>query len=333
VTDMKTNPCTAGANADGKPAIWAALANVECGGQDLAKSGGGVQSGADVTVGSNGTMTAGLEPITAPYGTQGMCPVNVHWHLGAEHKNTGTFDQPPPANLDANTRRRLASTNEAGHWCPAIDGAAQGINMADDYAWEHCSDMHVGYTYELHWPHSNFGMCGSEWQYQSHFMDGVLCQGNAMIADTAAKGLVAGQAGFLDIAGAVGAVFSGATDYGSRTAKLGVHAQVFTLTNDAAHDYPEWDMMSGFNTELAEDVAIYQGSTTGQKNGNEDCRATGGMVTWQVDRGCHKISARAMDYLCKQMKEQADDMSSDTHPHNARETTAAAITTDIPMTR
>ena len=96
----------------------------------------------------------------------------MHWHLGAEHKNVGTFDQPPPANLDANTRRRLASTNQAGHWCPAIDGAAQGINMADDYAWEHCSDMHVGYTYEIHWPHSNFGMCDSEWQYQSHFMDG-----------------------------------------------------------------------------------------------------------------------------------------------------------------
>ena len=104
------------------------------------------------------------------------CPVNVHWHLGAEHKNVGTFDQPPPANLDANTRRRLASEgNEAGHWCPA---PADDINIVDDYAWEHCSGMHVGYTYELHWPHSNVGMCPSlgdaspKWQYQSHFMDG-----------------------------------------------------------------------------------------------------------------------------------------------------------------
>ena len=26
----------------------------------------------------------------------------------------------------------------------------------------------------------------------------------------------------------------------------------------------------------------WQGSTTAQKNGNEDCSGTGGMVTWQV---------------------------------------------------
>ena len=101
----------------------------------------------------------------------------MHWHLGAEHKNEGTFDQPPPDSLHANTGRRLASeSNEAGHWCPAISDSS--INMADDYAWEHCSGMHVGYTYELHWPHSSHGMCPTagdahpKWQYQSHFMDG-----------------------------------------------------------------------------------------------------------------------------------------------------------------
>ena len=137
--------------------------------------------------------------------------------------------------------------------------------------------------------------------------------------------------GRLTVGDAAAAVFSGKDDFASRTVKLGVHAQVFTLTNDARHDYNDWDMMTGFNPALATDVAIYQGSTTGQKNGNEDCRGTGGMVTWQVDRGCHMISAAAMDRLCGQMKAQKDDMSSDTHPHNARTTTAAAITTDIPF--
>ena len=135
----------------------------------------------------------------------------------------------------------------------------------------------------------------------------------------------------MTVAQAAAAVFTGATDFTARAVKLGVHAQVFTLTNDAAHDYPLWNMMTGFNKDLATNVAIYQGSTTGQPNGNSVCRGTGGMVTWQVDRGCHMISAAAMDRLCGQMKAQADDMSSDTHPHNARETTAAAITTDIPM--
>ena len=50
--------------------------------------------------------------------------------------------------------------------------------MVDDYDWKYCSGMHVGYTYELHWPHSNMGDCPTadnpwpKWQYQSHFMDG-----------------------------------------------------------------------------------------------------------------------------------------------------------------
>jgi len=103
----------------------------------------------------------------------------VHWHLGAEHKNTGTYDQAPPAGKVPNTGRRLAAGNQAGFWCPAPVAPADGtINMADNYVWKHCDKMHVGETYEIHWPHSNFGMCPTidepqpKWQYQSHFMDG-----------------------------------------------------------------------------------------------------------------------------------------------------------------
>ena len=60
--------------------------------------------------------------------------------------------RPAPTNLVANTGRRLAaSTNEAGHWCPAPTNAS--INMAPTNM-THCSGTHVGYTYEIHWPHS-----------------------------------------------------------------------------------------------------------------------------------------------------------------------------------
>ena len=153
------------------------------------------------------------------------------------------------------------------------------------------------------------------------FLAGVLCGANQLVA-----------AGTYDVAATIALVTTeGATGFAGRTGKLGVQAQVFTLTNDPAHDYPAWDMMTGFNKDLATNVAIYQGSTTGQKNGNNDCRGTGGAVTWQVDRGCHMISAKAMDGLCKQMGMQADDMHSDMHPHNSRVTTDAAITTDIAM--
>ena len=98
----------------------------------------------------------------------------MHWHLGAEHKNNGTFDQPPPNDLHFNgaTHRRL-STKEvlhAGHFCPA--GASDDTTFTTPYNFQYCKDMTVGYTYEIHWPHSNFGACNTKWQYQSHFMDG-----------------------------------------------------------------------------------------------------------------------------------------------------------------
>ena len=65
--DEEHNPCTTGADADThKPPIWTALGNTDC-------EGAKVQSGADVTMGKAGNMTAGLEPITASYESQAMC--------------------------------------------------------------------------------------------------------------------------------------------------------------------------------------------------------------------------------------------------------------------
>ena len=65
--DEEHNPCTTGADADThKPPIWTALGNTDC-------EGAKVQSGADVTIGKAGNMTAGLEPITASYESQAMC--------------------------------------------------------------------------------------------------------------------------------------------------------------------------------------------------------------------------------------------------------------------
>ena len=110
-------------------------------------------------------------------------------------------------------------------------------------------------SYKVHWPNSNLGICGSEWQYQSHFMNDVLCQAN--------------EAG-LSPADAVAFVFD------SKSTKLGLQGQVFPIVNDPACDYPDWDALKGWNTALAKDVAIYQGSTTGLKDGNEVCTSTGG---------------------------------------------------------
>ena len=51
------------------------------------------QAGADVTAGYVGGLNTTATPITTPYYQNGMCPVNVHWHLGAEHRSEGEYEQ------------------------------------------------------------------------------------------------------------------------------------------------------------------------------------------------------------------------------------------------
>jgi len=298
------NPCNP--NDLDKPPIWAAMTDLSC--DDPAVR---VQSAADVTRGSTGEMTAELLPLVDPFTEiEGMCAVNVHWHLGAEHRNTGTFDLPGAEFLTNNFPDYVPNEYvEPGNFCPEYD--ENDPKFTTEYDWQYCgTDMKVGYTYEIHWPHSNLGACNTDWQYQTPFMNGVLCAANE--AD-----LTPGEA--------VASVFE------TESTMIGVQAQVFTIVNDEAYDYPAWNMLEGWNTDLANDVAIYQGSTTGLQNGNETCRASGGMVSWHVGRECNLISARAFDELCRQMKMQRVDMAYDTYAHNSRETTDAAITSDIPM--
>ena len=80
------------------------LANVPC-------DDAGAQSGADVTVGAVGEMDPGLDPIE-DYNAMGMCTVNIHWHIGAEHRSEGvydeTFDFDHPALHDDDAHRKLA---------------------------------------------------------------------------------------------------------------------------------------------------------------------------------------------------------------------------------
>lgn len=67
------------------------LPNVQCVINDVEQVGG--QSGANVTKGYNGNLNTTVVPITAPYYQAGLCPVNVHWHLGTEHLSVGQYDE------------------------------------------------------------------------------------------------------------------------------------------------------------------------------------------------------------------------------------------------
>ena len=51
------------------------------------------QGGANVTSGYQGSFNAsGGTPITTPLYAAGLCPFNVHWHLGTDHYSAGVTD-------------------------------------------------------------------------------------------------------------------------------------------------------------------------------------------------------------------------------------------------
>jgi len=259
------------------------------------------QSGTNVTVGYKGLKSTTHTPITSSYLNAGLCPVNVHWHLGAEHYSVGEYDEfgsgsvHAQGNLDSGTgydysRRKLAGSSvRNGFQCHHYD--ATDPKFTTPYEWKHCSDMNVGETYEIHWPHSAAGLCGTPNQYQTPFYDGVFC-------NDAAVGLV--------LAGTI-----------ATSAAIGVQGQVFTIVNDESYYYP--DLMRGMIIDgaMGTDMAYYTGSTTGTSRDNSICSQYG-PITWQVDRKCHMISASSFDKMCADMKTQRDDMTGDTHPHGAR---------------
>ena len=273
------NPC------DGKKPD---LPNIDCD-SDGVKG----QSGSDVSVGYKGDLSAeGVVPITVPYYEAGLCPVNVHWHLGTEHRSDGEYDEDGVGPTEIEHRRRLAGKVRKGFQCKYYDDSVKMYTKP--YNWKHCEDMEVGQTYEVHWPHSAAGACGTINQYQTPFYDGVFCI-DGVITDTASQ--------------------------------IGVQAQVFTIVNDESYYYP--DLMRGMIVDgnMGDDIAYYTGSTTGTTRNNELCSAYA-PITWQVDRKCHLISASTFDKMCADMKSQRDDMHSDFHPHGSRELVDDSLASD-----
>jgi len=266
------------------------------------------QSGTNVTYGYVGTLNRkdDAENITAIstsyFKVPKMCPVNVHWHWGAEHLSVGQYDYtmdskgPEPHTSSVAGMRR-------GLRCNHYDASLQKFNDST-YKWKHCVDVKVGETYEVHWPHSAFGACGTPNQYQHPFYDGVLCGLANPTADVAAL-LVNNSGGHQALASSVG-----------------VQGQVFTIVNDESYYFPNLIrgmlVSDGAGTHYGQDMTYYTGSTTGTSRSNELCSAYA-PITWQVDRKCHLISASSFDKMCADMKQQRDDMSGDLHPHGARE--------------
>ncbi len=140
----------------------------------------GPQAGANVTKGFEGLLDVDVVPNTKKFQDTPMCPVNVHWHLGSEHYSVGEYDENgngPNGNAELPYRRGLADEEggevQDGFRCHLYD--ATDARFTTPYEWKHCIGMEVGETYEVHWPHSAAGACGTLDQYQTPFKDGVFC--------------------------------------------------------------------------------------------------------------------------------------------------------------
>ena len=328
-------------NADGTVAavLTDYFKNTAC--AEMIDTGYGIdlpQAGMDVTADDNyghlGKFHGSIfQPIMGDYAKADppLCPVNVHWHLGTEHRSAGQYDEGgngpyPNWNTDShvvhgpndspNDAGDLAGRRLAGDGAlPRQGGMCYHYDTFTDaekteYDWKYCKDMHVGNTYEIHWPHSAVGACGRDWytkgvpgkwQYQYPFYDGVFCgQGPETIS-----------IGNGDI--------NDPTNTFNVNKRVGVQGQVYTIINSDATEYQHDTLFYGawMGQDHWSDVATYIGSTTGTSRDNNMCSMFS-PITWQVDRTCHVISARSWDEMCRIMLEQADDMEPETHPHGSR---------------
>jgi len=246
------------------------MPNIDCNTEGIKE-----QAGTNVTIGYQGSFKTNAQPITTSFFQAGLCPVNVHWHVGTEHFSEGQYDAGGKGpEYDVEGRR--------GYRCHLYN---HSNSFTTEFDWKYCKGMKVGETYEIHWPHSKAGDCGTPFQYQTPFHDGVFCHKDRI----------------------------------ENTAKdIGVQAQVFTVINDDAYFYPNLFQGMMVIGDHGKDISYYTGSTTGTSRNNHICSQYS-PITWQVDRKCHLISAASFDKLCADMLGEMDDMSEDTEPHGARE--------------
>jgi hypothetical protein len=299
------------------------LPNLPCFEDDSDVSAVEPQSAADVTVGkvTGAIDTTHMPAIEGDMEDMGLCAVNVHWHEGAEHRSEGQYEEKftgPGLGYEGYHGpgdRKLAEGGQTqGHHCLHYETMTE--DQKKPYEFKYCHNMHVGETYEVHWPHSAAGMCGTKWQMQSPFYDGVLCND----------------------AGVVGVFTSEDSEGQPNTLNnlaqaVGVEGQVFTIVNDAAYDMDlnMYGAIKDPDRGLWADVAYYTGSTTGQSRDNKDFCSLYTPITWQVDRTCHMISAKSFDDLCETMVHNAieGDNFEDGHdlaPHGARRTVPPELT-------
>jgi len=220
--------------------------------------------------------------------------VNVHYHLGAEHKSDEYSDGADSVAYDgSNPARRLGERRlSAGPVRPGWMCSNADLTDAQKvpYEFQHCKgEVHVGKSYEVHYVHSSAGLSAAD--ADSNDVDD---------EDLMADGL----------GGA-------ANGRGMLNPMVVVEAQVYHIVNDESYTSTETEshILHGWSVEAHDKAVMYAGSTTGGSHDNTLCSPYA--ITWHVDLRCHKVSASDFDKMCK---EKADKykLYKDLYPHSSR---------------
>jgi len=207
---------------------------------------------------------------------------NLHFHLGAEHKSDEYNDAADSVAYDAaaHAGRRLAAAPRPGFMCPTGGLSASELQA---YTFHHCTgDVAVGKTYEIHYVHS---AAGSGTDVDPELTNGL----------TAAAGF-----GFRKISNPM----------------VAVEAMVVQIVNSADASVTYDDLLHGWEwkNHSAADTKMYTGSTTGTSWDNNVCSPF--IITWHVDKRCHKVSAASFDKMCQDMKTKG--LTNEVYPHASR---------------
>jgi len=240
------------------------------------------QSPRDLTAGATGMLTpkaATLNDDQAEF----LPLVNVHFHLGAEHKSEEYSDDADSVAYDAehsgHGHRRLAESPRPGFMCSNAGLTAEELAP---YTFTSCKGaVEVGKSYEVHYVHSSAGYASED------------------LAGAGVDGIEDGLGG-------------AANGRGMLNPMIVVEGQVFQIVN-GGEDVS--DMLHGWTVVGHTNSVMYAGSTTGPSHNNEVCSPYA--ITWHVDKACHKVSPESFDKLCKQMKDQYN-LEDDLYPHGSR---------------
>jgi hypothetical protein len=206
--------------------------------------------------------------------------VNIHYHLGAEHKSDDYSIDTDSVAYDAKNGRRLAEDVRPGFMCPTTGLTSEQLA---DYKFQYCKgQVSVGKSYEVHYVHSSAGY------------------GEEML-----KGLT-------DIDGIDDGLGGAANGRGLLNPMVVVQGQVYQIVNNASEVA---DMLHAWTVVGHDNAVMYPGSTTGQSHDNSVCSPYS--ITWHVDKACHRVSPASFDNMCKMMKERYG-LEVDLYPHGSR---------------